>query len=465
MLIKKSHKLNNTILRKYDIRGIYEKDFSNEDAYYIGRAFGSIIKRQNGIKAVVGYDGRLSSPQLFNYLSKGLSESGINVISIGVVPTPALYFAAKILEADAGLMITGSHNPKEYNGIKMTLNGRSFFDEQIINLGKICEIGDFTSGFGEINEVDVTDRYVQAICKDVKIKEDLRVIFDCGNGATGEIVEKIKTALNLKNAKILFSEIDGTFPNHHPDPTIEENVNSLREEIFNGKADIGIGFDGDGDRLVVIDSAGNMWHGDQLMFILAEDVLKNNPGAKIIADVKSSDILFNHIKELGGVSIMSKTGHSYIKESIREHGAILAGEMSGHVFFADKYYGFDDALYASLRLLEIISSSYKTSEQMYNDIPKRFSTPEIKVIVDEADKFNIVDRVAKIAKSDSPNCIDIDGVRIENEHGWMLIRASNTQNAVIVRCEGHTQESLSVLKNITKKYLIDAGCDEKSIKL
>ena len=465
-----SYKFHNSILRAYDIRGIIDETLSNEDAYFIGKSFAAHLNKEGKNKVVIGYDGRLSSPELKDHLAKGLVESGCEVINIGLGPTPMLYFGVHFLEFDAGIMITGSHNPANHNGFKLTLKDSPFFGEQILELGKISQEGNFTERKGSLKNKNILEDYVNRVIQDSALSREgalideiddffpeekiLRVAWDAGNGAAGEAMKKISKKLKTKDF-LLFDKIDGTFPNHHPDPTVEENLIDLRNCVAENNCHLGIAFDGDGDRIGVIDDEGEVIWGDQLMSIFAKSVLKEQHGATIIADVKASQSLFDAIAENGGKPLMWKTGHSFIKSKMKEIGAPLAGEMSGHIFFADKYYGFDDALYAAIRLIDILLSSDKKLSDIRKELPKTYATAEIRIECDDIKKFSIISDIQAELRKNNQEFNDIDGVRLNNEDGWWLLRASNTQAVLVARCEGKSLAKLEKLKenlaNILKK--------------
>lgn len=437
------------ILREYDIRGTIGKNINFSDALELGRRFGTwLIQKgyQNPLVAV-GRDGRLSSPDLFLNLTQGLRDAGIDVLDIGIGPTPMLYFATKVTPAVAGIMITGSHNPKEDNGFKITLKEDPFFGQQIQSLST----QDFlpSAQKGTLESIEILPSYVQRLLQDYNVpspkNKKLKIAWDPGNGASGEVVELLTH--NLQGEHILLNtEIDGHFPNHHPDPSIEENVNQLREATCNHHCNLGIAFDGDADRIGVLDEKGRLIPGDQLFLLLAQALLKEIPGATIIADIKTSQTVFDALQKNGAKVHMGKSGHSLIKNMMKKTTAHFAGEMSGHVFYADKYYGYDDGLYAAIRLLNLLQESPLSLAQLYDEIPKHHSTPEIRLSCDDSQKFIMIDQIRETLYQHEEKFNDIDGIRLSNEHGWWLIRASNTQPAIIVRCESPTKEGLECLK-------------------
>ncbi len=424
-----------SILREYDIRGIVGETLTREGIYAIGRAFGTTAGRQGGRSVVVGYDGRLTSPDLESALVAGLKDAGMAVLRIGIAPTPMLYFAIKHLQTDGGMTITGSHNPPEYNGVKMSLLGRPFFGDDIQTLGRLAMSSDLASGAGSVEDRSIEDAYIARILQDFEPGRPLAVAWDPGNGAAAGLLHKLCESLPGRHV-LINDRVDGRFPAHHPDPTVEANLAQLKDAVAREHCDVGIAFDGDADRLGVVDHLGRVLWGDQLLLILARAVLKEQPGATIIADVKSSQVLFDEVARLGGKPLMSRTGHSLIKTLMAETGAPLAGEMSGHIFFAHRYYGFDDALYAAVRLLSILSQSDLTLAAMRDAMPKVVNTPELRIDCPEERKFVVIDEVrARLRKVDGVTVEDVDGVRVTSDGGWWLLRASNTQPVLVGRCE------------------------------
>ncbi|NQU61976.1 MAG: phosphomannomutase/phosphoglucomutase [Rhodospirillales bacterium] len=457
--MSEGHRLDPTILREYDIRGIVPDTLSPVDAGAIGRAFGTILLERGGKSVAVGYDGRLSSPELEAALVEGLAATGVSVIRIGRGPSPMLYFAAETLPTDAGLMITGSHNPPEYNGIKLGLGGKPFFAEDIQALGERAAKGNFAEGDGSVTEVPLLADYVARMLTDFEPGERaLKVAWDAGNGATGDALRMLVDGLPGDHV-LLNDEIDGTFPAHHPDPTVESNLEQLKRAVADESCDVGIAFDGDGDRIGVIDGRGRALWGDQILVVLAAEVLADEPGATIIADVKSSRVFFDEIKRLGGKPLMWKTGHSHIKNKMAEIGAPLAGEMSAHIFFKHRYYGFDDALYVAVRLLSAINRSGGSLADIYDRLPVMVNTPEIRFDCAEDRKFAVINEVKERLKKDGGQVNDIDGVRVETDDGWWLLRASNTQAVLVARCESENHEGLERLKAALKGQLEASGVD------
>ncbi len=445
-----------TILREYDIRGQIGKNLSEDDAYALGRAFGTYILQKepqnDGCSVCVGYDGRESSPTLAQHLINGLKDTGIDVISVGLGPTPMLYFSVKHLKATAGIMVTGSHNPPDYNGFKMTTQNYPVIGQTIQEIGDVSTGGELIDGEGSVKEYDIKNEYVDRLVQDLDLDREMTVAWDAGNGAGGEILQMLAKRTPGKH-HILYADIDGQFPNHHPDPTVDENLVDLQELVAKEKCDLGIAFDGDGDRIGVVDENGTVLRCDILMTIYAREVLKNSPGAAIIGDVKCSQVMFDEINTMGGNAVMWKTGHSLVKDKMRELNAPLAGELSGHIFFADKYYGFDDALYCSVRLLNELSKSKGGLSTLTTHLPKLHNTPEVRFEVNEVEKFDLVPRVYESLKSiaandDSISLDDIDGVRVSTPDGWWLLRPSNTQNVLVARAEASSAEGLERLKEM-----------------
>ncbi|KPF87994.1 phosphomannomutase [alpha proteobacterium AAP38] len=454
-----AHNFHPTVLREYDIRGIIGKTLTTDDARAIGRGFGTMVVRGGGKKVAIGYDGRLSSPDLEAAAVEGLKSVGLHVVRIGLGPTPMLYFTARHLKLDAGMMITGSHNPPDYNGFKMMIGKAPFFGSQILEIGKIAAAGDFEAGEGSEETIDIQDAYVDRLVADYDGTRDLNVVWDNGNGAAGEILRRLVKKLPGKHT-LLFDKIDGTFPNHHPDPTIPENLEDIIHKVAAEKADLGIAFDGDADRIGAVDEQGRIVWGDQLVAIYSKDVLANHPGATIIADVKASQSLFDQIAKLGGKPLMWKTGHSLLKAKMAETNSPLAGEMSGHIFFADKYYGFDDALYCGVRLLGIVSRLAALSA-LRDELPDMLNTPEVRFQVNEERKFAAVDEIKARVKAEEAaggaEVNDIDGVRVKTADGWWLLRASNTQDVLVARAEAFSPEGLERLKGAIKDNLAKSG--------
>ena len=458
MPLPKGHRLDPTILREYDIRGTVPDTLGPVDARIIGRAFATIMGERGFQTAAVGYDGRLTSPELEAALVEGLTASGVDVCRVGLGPTPMLYFAQATLPADAGLMVTGSHNPPDYNGIKLVLSGKPFFADDIRLLGKRAAKGDFAEGEGVVTEKSLMNDYVARLLEDYEPAETPpKVAWDAGNGAAGEALRLLTGG--IPGTHILLNDrIDGTFPAHHPDPTVESNLDQLKEAVASEGCDLGIAFDGDGDRIGVIDGKGRVLWGDQLLVILARDVLADNPGATVIADVKASRVFFDEITRLGGKPLMWKAGHSHIKNKMAETGAPLAGEMSAHIFFKHRYYGYDDALYAAVRLLSVLNRWGDTLAAALDRLPAFANTPELRFDCPEDRKFAVIGEVHdRLKKTEGIIIHDIDGVRVENEDGWWLLRASNTQAVLVARCESETADGLVRLKAALQAQLEESG--------
>jgi phosphomannomutase len=435
-----THTFNPTILREYDIRGIVGDTLTEADAYALGRTYGAVAIEEGAKRIAVGRDGRTHSGMLEAQLVRGLTESGIDVVMIGEGPSPMLYFATHYLEVGGGIQVTGSHNPAEYNGFKLLLNGRSIFGEEIQALGRRCAVGEWCSGLGTVEEVDVSPAYIDRLLEGFS-GGAFRIAWDAGNGAAGPIVERLTNRLPGAHFT-LYTEVDGTFPNHHPDPTVEANLADLKALVAEAECDFGIALDGDGDRIGAVDGEGRVIWGDQLMLILAAPVLKEQPGATVIADVKASQVLFDGIAALGGKPLMWKTGHSLIKAKMKETGAPLAGEMSGHVFFKHRWYGFDDALYAAVRLIEAVSQDGRSLTEIMDAMPKSVATPEMRFAVDEPRKFAIVDEVRERLSAEGAKVDATDGVRVSTPDGWWLLRASNTQDVLVARAEATDEAGL-----------------------
>jgi phosphomannomutase len=438
------HRFDPTILREYDIRGIVGQTLHEADAHALGRAYAKILRDQGGRSVAVGRDGRLSSPTLEAALVAGLAESGVDVVRIGLGPTPMLYFATHTLGVDGGLMVTGSHNPGSHNGFKLMLGKKSMYGEDIQRLGQVAAQGDFVSGNGKVEERRVKDAYVARLLRDFTGKRRLNVAWDAGNGAAGEVLQAL--VKGLPGAHTLLNEtIDGHFPAHHPDPTEPENLLQIQDTVRENSLDLGIAFDGDGDRIGVVDGEGNILWGDQLLALLAREVVAAQPGATIIADVKASQVLFDEVARIGGRPLMWRTGHSLIKSKMASTGAPLAGEMSGHIFYGDRYYGFDDALYAAVRLLGMLAQGGRSLASLRAELPVVVNTPEMRIPCGDTRKFAVIDEVkARLAKSGA-QVSDIDGVRVGTPDGWWLLRASNTQAVLVARAEANDEAGLDRL--------------------
>ncbi len=452
------HDFDPTSLREYDIRGIVGKTLKAADAFAVGRAFGTIVSRSGGGTVVVGCDGRLSSPELEQSLVAGLKASGMEVLRVGCGPTPMLYYAATTLKTDGAVMVTGSHNPANYNGFKMMLGRKPFYGAQIKELGRIAAAADVVAeADGPDRHVDIAHDYVARLIADWDGGDRiLKVVWDNGNSAAGEVLQRLVQALPGEHT-VLNGAIDGHFPAHHPDPTVAKNLEQLIAAVREKQADLGIAFDGDADRIGVVDDKGQILWGDELLVVLGRDVLRDNPGATIIADVKASQVLFDEISRAGGKPLMWRTGHSLIKAKMAETGSPLAGEMSGHVFFADRWYGFDDALYAAVRLLGIAARMDGPLSSIKEALPRTVSTPELRFDCDDTRKFGVIDEVAARLKADGAEVSAIDGVRVRTLDGWWLLRASNTQAVLVARAEAADEAGLDRLKGALVHQLTQSG--------
>src|SRR5271163_2801460 len=451
------HRFDPTILREYDIRGIVGQTLSAADARAIGRAYAVTLAEAGGGRVAVGYDGRLTSPELEAALVDGLRVEGADVVRIGRGPTPMLYYAAATLGVDGGVMVTGSHNPPDHNGFKFVFQGKSFYGAAIQKLGETAgRLGVPSGERGRVEERAIREEYVARVARDYHGDRPLTVAWDPGNGATGDVVQQLTD--RLPGRHILLNErIDGTFPAHHPDPTMPENLVQLQQAVARERCDLGVAFDGDGDRIGVVDQRGRILWGDQLMVVLARDVLARHPGAPIIADVKASQVLFDEIARMGGRPVMAATGHSLIKAKLAETGAPLAGEMSGHIFFADGYYGFDDAVYVAVRLLSVLGRSQESLVELGDRLPAVVNTPELRFPCADARKFEVVREVGDRLRQASAQMVEIDGVRVRTPDGWWLLRASNTQDVLVARAESTTEAGLSKLKSELAGQLAASG--------
>ena len=434
------------VFREYDIRGIVKDDFTDEDFRSIGKGFGTYLQEKGGNRASLGHDTRLSSPHIHDLVLEGMLSTGITVYDLGMVPTPVSYFSLFHFDLDGGIMITGSHNPAEYNGFKVEIGKTTIYGEEIQVFRRLIEKGEFQTGTGKVEKVDILPDYHAAVKKRISLKKPLRVAVDSGNGTGGIIAPKIIRDLGCEVTE-LFSEPDGSFPNHHPDPTVDKNITELIRTVKEQKLDIGIGYDGDSDRLGAVDDKGRIIRGDQLVMLFAQDILKKRKGADIIFDVKCSQGLVEVVKAAGGNPLMWKTGHSLLKNKMHEVDSPFAGEMSGHIFFGDNYYGYDDAIFASCRLIELVAGGDKLLSEMVDDLPQYESTPEIRVDVPEDKKFKIISDL-KAHFQGKYDVIDIDGVRVIFPDGWGLARASNTQPALVLRFEAKTKDRLDEIQEM-----------------
>ena len=452
-----SHRFDPTCLREYDIRGVVGRTLAQADAEAVGRTFGTILRRAGGTRVAVGRDGRTHSPAMEQSLVAGLTASGIDVVRVGLGPTAMLYFAEAELDVDGGIMITGSHNPADYNGFKMVMFGNAFFGEDIQTLGVMASEGDWEAGSGTVGEADIMDLYVDRLLRNFD-GGAFRIGWDAGNGAAGPVVEKL-TALLPGEHHLLFTDVDARFPNHHPDPTEEKNLADLKALVAANNLDFGIAFDGDGDRIGAVDGEGRVVWGDQLLAVLAEPVLADVPGATIIADVKASQALYDRVSELGGKPLMWKTGHSLIKSKMKETGAPLAGEMSGHIFFAHDYYGFDDGLYAAVRLIRAVTQLGGSLTALRSAMPDMVNTPEMRFQVDESRKFPVIEEVLGRLEASGATVNRTDGARVNTDDGWWLLRASNTQDVLVARAEAKDREGLDRLIGQIDEQLALSGLE------
>jgi len=445
-------KLRQEIFREYDIRGIVGEDLTPETVELLGKGIGTYFRRQGKKDVALGGDCRLSTPQFTDVLARGLLSTGCSVTHLGTIPTPLLYFTMYTKPNDAGVMITGSHNPPEYNGFKIMVGKETLFGKTILDIYSLIKNSDFIQEFpGETTRINIGPEYHNWVVNNISFSKKLKVVVDAGNGTGGVVAVPIFEDLGCEVIP-LYCEMDGNFPNHHPDPTLPEALEDLIKKVAETEADLGIAYDGDSDRIGVIDDKGKIIWGDILMVLFARDVLSKNPGAAVISEVKASKLLYEEIEKLGGRPIMWKTGHSLMKKKIKEEKALLAGEMSGHIFFADRFFGFDDAIYSSARVLEILSQSDKKLSELLGDLPKTYVTPEIRVYASDEVKFKIVDRVKDVLSAKHP-VIDIDGVRAIYPTGWALVRASNTQGALVLRFEADTEEDLAAIRKEVEQTL------------
>ena len=438
--------INPQIFREYDIRGVVDKDLTTDVVRRLGQGFGTHMVKLGLKKLAVGRDGRLSSKAFSEELIQGLMSTGCDVVDIGICPTPVYYFSLFHLNKDGGMMVTGSHNPPEFNGFKVSVGKATIFGEEIQNLRRLIEKGEFVVGRGNLSEIEIIRSYQNYVQENVRLNKKIRVVIDAGNGTAGVVAGPLLRDLGSEVEEI-YCEIDGRFPNHFPDPTIPKNLEDLIDRVKKIRADVGIGYDGDGDRIGVVDDMGNIIWGDQLMILFSREILKERKGTTFVAEVKCSQTLFDDIEKHGGKAIMWKTGHSLIEEKMREEKAVLGGEMSGHIFFADRYFGYDDAIYASCRLVELLSKTSKRLSQLLDDVPKTFITPEIRVDCPDEMKFKVVERVKDDLRKNYP-IIDVDGVRVKFNDGWGVVRASNTQPVLVLRFEAFSEKRLQEIKKL-----------------
>ncbi len=443
------------IFREYDIRGVVDQDLTEADVSLLSRAIGTFLKRRGRNRITLGRDCRLSSEGFRDLMVEGLTASGLEVLDLGVCPTPLLYFSIRHFQTDGGVMITASHNPPIYNGFKVCDGPDTIFGADIMGLYDLAQSGDFENGRGGLTIEDVIGPYLEFVTKDVKLSRPLKIALDGGNAVAGPVGLPLLKALGAEVTP-LYCEMDGTFPNHPPDPTVPDNVKDMIKTVLDDGLDCGIGYDGDGDRIGVADEHGNIIFGDMLLLIFAREILRTNPGATFVSEVKASQFLYDDITAKGGRAIMWRTGHSLIKAKMKEVHASLAGEMSGHMFFADRYYGYDDAIYSSARLLEILSATDRPLSSFLADVPVRFSTPEIRVECPDEIKFKVVDKVAAIARARGLEFIDVDGVRLTFPDAWGLVRASNTQPVLVLRFEAPTEERAHAIRVLVESLIEEA---------
>ncbi|MEH6650262.1 MAG: phosphomannomutase/phosphoglucomutase [Motiliproteus sp.] len=443
--------LADSIFRAYDIRGVVGDTLTPAVVYHIGRAIGAEAAAQDEKQVVVGADGRLSSPDMSAALIQGLRASGRDVLDIGMVPTPVTYYATHILDSRTCVMVTGSHNPADYNGFKIVIQGKTLSGDEIQALLERIKQQDYCEGQGAFNRVSVSNSYIERITSDVKLSRPLKVVVDCGNGVAGELAPRLLKTMGCELTE-LYCDIDGTFPNHHPDPGKPENLKDLIAEVEAQQADIGLAFDGDGDRVGVVTNKGHMVYPDRLMMLFGLDVISRNPAADIIYDVKCSRLLHEVLEQAGGKPQMWKTGHSLIKGRMKETGALLAGEMSGHIFFKERWYGFDDGLYGAARLLEILANESRSSDEIFAQFPEDISTPEINIDVTDESKFTIVEAMQQ-AEYNGGEAHTIDGIRVNYPDGWGLVRASNTTPVLVLRFEAQTQAALERIREQFQRNL------------
>ncbi len=441
-------RINPQIFREYDIRGVVDKDLTPDIVRRLGQGFGTLMTHSGRRKLIVGRDGRLSSKAFAEALIEGLISTGCDVVDIGLCPTPVYYFSIFHLDRDGGMMVTGSHNPPEFNGFKVSVGKSTIFGQEIQNLKDFIDKGKFAAGNGHLSGTEIVQPYQEHLRGNIRIAKRMRVVIDAGNGTAGVVAGPLLRDLGCE-VEELYCEVDGRFPNHFPDPTIPGNLTDLINRVKKTRADVGIRYDGDGDRIGVVDELGNILWGDQLMILFSREILKRKKGSAFVAEVKCSQNLFDDIEKHGGKALMWKTGHSLIKEKMKEEKAALGGEMSGHIFFADRYFGYDDAVYASCRLIELLSRTKEKLSELLSDVPKTFIAPEIRVDCPDEIKFRVVEKVKEVLRKDNP-IIDVDGVRVKFDDGWGLVRPSNTQPALVLRFEALTEKRREEIKKLVE---------------
>jgi len=437
--------ISEDIFRAYDVRGVVETALTPDTVTRIGQAFATEARAQGQSSVVIGRDGRLSSPDLAIALSNGLRAGGCDVIDVGMVPTPVLYYATHKLKTGTGIMVTGSHNPPQYNGLKMLIAGNTFYGDDIKSLYHRIVDGNLDSGDGSYQQQDVIPSYIETITSDIQLARPLNIAVDCGNGAAGVLAVELFSKLGCETTE-LFCDIDGTFPNHHPDPSKPENLDDIKKAIADNTLDLGLAFDGDGDRVGIVDDKQNIIWADRQMMLYAADVLERKPGALIIFDIKSSSNLEHFIKQHGGEPLMWKTGHSFIKAKMKETGAELAGEMSGHIFFKERWFGFDDGLYSAARMLEILSKRNQSSSEVFAELPDSINTPELQIMFEEGEHYKFMDIFKQQANFENADILTIDGMRVNYPEGWGLIRPSNTTPCLVLRFEANSQAALDEIQ-------------------
>jgi phosphomannomutase/phosphoglucomutase len=447
--------MNPRIFREYDIRGLVDQDLTDETVWLIGRGLATYLFRQGKVRVVVGRDGRLSSPRLRDSLVQGMVTGGLEVVDIGLCPTPVFYFSLFHLDREGGAMITGSHNPPEFNGFKVCSGKETLYGDQVQELRRVIESRNFTEGRGSVSYREVIPDYREHLLENIRLERKIKVVMDSGNGTAGLVAPKILRDLGCEVVD-LYSEVDGRFPHHHPDPTIPEYLKDLVAKVRETGAEVGFGYDGDADRIGAVDHRGDIIWGDQLMILFSRQVLQTHPGATIVSEVKCSQNLFDDISKNGGRAVMGQAGHSLLKKQMKEEKALLGGEMSGHIFFADRYFGYDDAIYASCRLLEILSQTDKRIPELLADVPKAYNTPEIRVDCPDDRKFSIAEKVKESFRREYP-VVDVDGVRVLFPDGWGLVRASNTQPVLVLRFEARTPERLQEIRTLVEKRVKEAS--------
>ena len=453
--------ISEDIFRAYDIRGVVETALTPDAVTQIGQAFATEARAQGQDTVAIARDGRFSSPDLAIALSKGLRAGGCNVIDIGMVPTPVLYYATHKLKTGTGIMVTGSHNPPQYNGLKMLIAGHTFYGDSIKSLYQRIVDGNIDSGDGAYEQQDLIPSYIETITSDIQLARPLNIAVDCGNGVAGVLAVELFSKLGCTMTE-LYCDVDGTFPNHHPDPSKPENLDDIKKAIADNSLDLGLAFDGDGDRVGIIDDRQNIIWADRQMMLYAADVLERKPGALIIFDIKSSTNLEHFISEHGGEPLMWKTGHSFIKAKMKETGAELAGEMSGHIFFKERWFGFDDGLYSAARMLEILSKRNQPSSEIFAELPDSINTPELQIMFEEGDHYKFMDQFRQQANFENADILTIDGMRVNYPDGWGLIRPSNTTPCLVLRFEANSEAALEEIK---KKFRQEILKQDSSLKL